>query len=200
MMAKLRLVLWGAVFVLGAFLAYSTVTWSLKGDVTNIARVQIGGPFEAQDTKGNPFTQQAMMGRPHIVFFGFTHCPDVCPTTLYETTQWLEKLGEDGKKIDAYFVTVDPKRDTAKVMDDYLTPFQPGIKGITGTEEQIAALSKLWRVYAEKVPLEDDDYTMNHTATTYLMNADGAFFGTIAYGENADSAVQKLKRLLNAQS
>ncbi|MEO1398676.1 MAG: SCO family protein, partial [Pseudomonadota bacterium] len=98
--------------------------------------------------------------------------------------------------LNAYFITVDPARDTPETMDGYLSPFAKYVTGITGSEEQMQAVAKTWRVYAEKVPLEDDDYTMNHTATTYLMDAKGEFFGTIAYGENADTAVEKLRRLL----
>ena len=117
------------------------------------------------------------------MFFGFTHCPDVCPTTLYEGTQWLTELGADGDKIDIYFVTVDPERDTVEVMSDYLSAFDGRIKGITGTPEQIAQMIKKWRVYAEKVPA-DDDYTMNHTATTFLMNGKGEFVRTIDWNRD----------------
>lgn len=196
-MSYFRYGLWAAVFLLGGFLAYSTVTWTLNGGTnTALGRVDIGGPFEALNTKGEPVTRDVMLGKPHLVFFGFTHCPDVCPTTLYETTQWLEQLGDDASKLNAYFITVDPARDTPETMDGYLSPFAKYVTGITGSEEQMQAVAKKWRVYAEKVPLEDDDYTMNHTATTYLMDAKGGFFGTIAYGENADTAVEKLRRLL----
>lgn len=196
-MKLFRYGLWAAVFLLGGFLAYSTVTWSLNGGAnTTLGRVDIGGPFEAVNTKGEPITRDTMLGKPHMVFFGFTHCPDVCPTTLYETAQWLEALGDDGKKLNAYFITVDPTRDTPDILNSYLSSFDEYVDGITGTEDQMAEIAKKWRVYYEKVPLEDDDYTMNHTATTYLMDAKGEFFGTIAYGENADTAVEKLRRLI----
>jgi len=196
-MKMFRYGLWAAIFLLGGFLAFSTVTWYLndtKGK--SLARVDIGGPFEALDTKGKALNRDAMLGKPHLVFFGFTHCPDVCPTTLYETTQWLDALGEDRKKLKAFFITVDPKRDTPEVLDNYISSFEEYIQGITGSPEQIAEITLKWRVFAQKVPLDGDDYTMNHTATTYLMDAKGEFFGTIAYGENTNTAVEKLRRLL----
>ena len=139
------------------------------------------------------------MGRPHVMFFSaLPHCPDVCPTTLYEGSQWLEALGADGDKVDIYFVTVDPERDTVEILSDYLSAFDPRIKGITGSEQQIQQLIKKWRVYAEKVPTEDD-YTMNHTATTFLMNAKGEFVRTIAYGEDNKVAIEKLRKLIQEQ-
>ncbi|MEM8749957.1 MAG: SCO family protein [Pseudomonadota bacterium] len=199
-MAKLRYALWALVFVMGIGLAYATMTWTLNRTSGNsLAAIDIGGPFEALGTDGKAITHDTMKGRPHLVFFGFTNCPDVCPTSLYETGQWLSSLGDDGNKIDAYFVSVDPARDTPEQMGDYLSAFDKRIKGITGSEEQITDLLAKWRVFAQKVPLEDDDYTMNHTATTYLMKSDGSFFGTIAYGENIDTAKRKLERLLQAE-
>ncbi|MEP1206608.1 MAG: SCO family protein [Rhizobiaceae bacterium] len=192
-----RYVLWAAIFVLGAFLAYSTVNWTLQGSGNNGSgmRADIGGPFSAVRSDGVPITHADLKGRPHVLFFGFTHCPDVCPTTLYEGSQWLEALGTDGDKVDIYFVTVDPERDTVEVLNDYLSAFDGRIKGITGSPEQISQLIKKWRVYAEKVPT-DDDYTMNHTATTFLMNSKGEFVRTIAYGEDNKVAVDKLRKLV----
>ena len=205
MIKTFRYVLWAAIFVLGAFLAYSTVNWSLNGggggDGANPSgmRADIGGPFSAVLHDGVPITHADLKGRPHVMFFGFTYCPDVCPTTLYEGGQWLQKLGPDGDKIDMYFVTVDPERDTVEAMGDYLQAFDSRIKGITGSPEQMAQLIKKWRVYAEKVPTEDGDYTMNHTATTFLMNAKGEFVRTIAYGEDGDVAVEKLRKLIQEE-
>ena len=139
-----------------------------------------------------------MKGNPHLVFFGFTHCPDVCPTTLYETTQWIQKLGPDGEKLRAWFVTVDPERDTPEVLSQYISAFDKRIEGVTGSPEQIADIVQKWRVFAQKQDTSDGDYTMNHTASTFLMKSDGTFFGTIAYQENTDTAVKKLQRLIEA--
>lgn len=197
-MKLFRTVLWIAIFILGAFLAWSTVNWGLTGgnQSGSSGRADIGGPFTAQLSDGSAITEKNLLGRPHVLFFGFTHCPDVCPTTLYEGTQWLEKLGPDGDKIDIYFVTVDPERDTVEVLAQYLSAFDPRMKGITGTPKQIAGLVKEWRVYSEKVAEEDGDYTMNHTATTFLMNGKGEFVSTIAYGEDSAVAVEKLRKLI----
>ena len=194
-----RYVLWAAIFVLGAFLAYSTVNWTMQGSGNSGSnmRADIGGPFSAVRSDGVPITHADLQGRPHVLFFGFTHCPDVCPTTLYEGSQWLEALGEDGDKVDIYFVTVDPERDTVEVLNDYLSSFDERIKGITGSQEQINQLVKKWWVYAEKVPTEDDDYTMNHTATTFLMDSKGEFVSTIAYGEDNKVVIEKLRKLLS---
>ena len=195
-----RTVLWIAIAVLGGFLAWSTVNWTIQGQNGGGSRLvgaDIGGPFEAVRANGSKISRKDMIGRPHVVFFGFTHCPDVCPTTLYEAGQWLKELGGDGDNVDVYFVTVDPERDTPTILSEYLSAFDPRIAGVTGTPQQIAELVKAWRVFAKKEPT-DDSYTMNHTATTFLMDAKGGFFGTIAYGEKSDVAVEKLKRLLKA--
>ncbi len=193
--------LWAAIFVLGAFLAYSTVNWTMQnsGNGGSPMRADIGGPFSAVNSDGKPITHADLKGRPHVLFFGFTHCPDVCPTTLYEGGQWLKELGSDGDKVDIYFVSVDPERDTVEVLSDYLSAFDPRIKGITGSPEQINQLIKKWRVYSEKVPTDDGDYTMNHTATTFLMNSKGEFVRTIAYGEDNKIAVEKLRKLVREE-
>ena len=200
-MKLFRYGLWVAIFVLGAFLAYSTVNWTMQntGEGGSVGRADIGGPFSAVGSDGKLITHADLKGRPHALFFGFTHCPDVCPTTLYEGSQWLKELGQDGDKVDIYFVTVDPQRDTVEVLSDYLSAFDPRIKGITGSPEQIAQLIKKWRVFAQKVDTEDDDYTMNHTATTFLMNSKGEFVRTIAYGEDSKVAVDKLRKLVQEE-
>ncbi|TCD14617.1 SCO family protein [Oricola cellulosilytica] len=156
----------------------------------------IGAPFELVDHNGEPITEQAMEGRPVAVFFGFAHCPEVCPTTLYEMAGWLNALGEEGEEIGAFFVTVDPERDTPEIMRAYVTNFTDRITGITGDPEKVAALTKSWFVYSRKVPLDDGGYTMDHTASIYLVGRDGNFKGTIAYGENGETAVAKLRRLV----
>ena len=194
-MKVFRLALWSVIFVLGAYLAFHTVTNTLQqGD--NIAAV--GGPFEGVFTDGTPANEDKLRGRPYAIFFGFTHCPDVCPTTLYEASQWYAALGDDGDKVDIYFATVDPARDTQEVLADYVSAIDDRIKGITGTPEQMAEMMRVYRVFAQRVDEEDGDYTMNHTATTFLMNADNTLQSTIAYGESAETAITKMKRLANS--
>ena len=126
--------------------------------------------------------------------FGFTHCPEVCPTTLFELDGWLKQLGDEAANVDAYFVSIDPQRDTPDVMDAYVSNVSDRIVGITGDPER----SRPWRSRSAsscKVELEGDDYTMDHTASIILLDSGGGFAGTIAYGENPDNAKAKLKRL-----
>ena len=154
-----------------------------------------GAPFALVDQKGAPITEAAFRGHPSAVFFGFTHCPEVCPTTLFELDGLLKKLGDEGKDLRAYFVSVDPERDTVELMDSYVGNVSDRITGITGDPDKVHAMAKAFGIYSRKVELEGGDYTMDHTASVILLDGDGAFAGTIAYGENPDSALAKLKRL-----
>lgn len=155
-----------------------------------------GASFALTDQKGAPITQAAFRdGHPSAVFFGFTHCPEVCPTTLYELSGWLKTLGDEGKNINAYFVSIDPERDTPEIMNTYISNFSDRIIGISGDPEKVYAMAKSFSIYWKKVDTSDGDYTMDHTASVLLLNGKGEFSGTIAYGENADTAMAKLKRL-----
>ena len=155
-----------------------------------------GGPFTLTDMRGQPITEQALRGHPSVVFFGFTHCPEVCPTTLFELNGWLAQLGDEGKDIKGFFFSVDPERDTPDVLGPYITNVTDRVTGITGSPEKMAEVIRDWRIYAKKVPTNDgQDYTMDHTASILLLNSNGGFEGTIAYGENGDTAMAKLKRL-----
>jgi protein SCO1 len=189
-----RLVLWGLV---AAALAFGGVLYTQQqsgSDVTMLPDVKLGAPFALVDHTGAPITEQAFAGKPVAIFFGFTHCPEICPTTLYEITGWLEQLGEDGRDIRAFFVSVDPERDTPEVLGGYIASF-PRVTGITGDAAKVAELAKAWKVYFKKQPLDGGDYTMDHTASIFLVKPDGTLQGTIAYGENPETAVEKLRRL-----
>lgn len=154
-----------------------------------------GAAFALTDQKGAPITEAAFRGHPSVVFFGFTHCPEVCPTTLFELAGWLKTMGDSGKNLNAYFVTVDPERDTPEIINSYVSNFSDRITGITGDPDKVHAMAKSFGIYWKKVDTGDGDYTMDHTASVLLLNAKGEFAGTIAYGENADTAIAKLKRL-----
>lgn len=158
--------------------------------------VAFGAPFELVDHNGNTITEAAFREEPTAVFFGFTHCPEVCPTTLFELDGWLEQLGDDADKINAYFVSVDPERDTPDVMKTYLENFSGRITGISGEPAKVMEMTKDFRVFARKVDLENGDYTMDHMASILLLDRDGDFFGTIAYQENPETALEKLRRLI----
>jgi protein SCO1/2 len=129
------------------------------------------------------------------VFFGFTHCPEVCPTTLYDLTQDLEALGKDADRLRVAFITVDPAQDTPELMKTYLGSFDPRIVGLTGTEEEIAAVAKAYKVYYRKVPTESG-YTMDHTATILLMDSRGEFYGTSNFQESQEVRREKLRKLV----
>ncbi len=157
----------------------------------------IGGPFSVVDQSGAPVTDKDLAGRPTAMFFGYTFCPDVCPTTLAEMSEWLKALGPAGERLQVVFVTVDPTRDTPEKLKDYLGSFDPHIRGFTGSPEAIGGILKAYRVFARKVPSETGgDYLMDHTAGIYLMNAKGLFVGLINYQEDSDKAIAKLKALI----
>ncbi len=156
----------------------------------------VGGPFKLVDQNSKPITDQDMKGHPFLVFFGFTHCPDVCPTTLFDISEMLRALGPEAKDIRALFVTVDPERDTPAVLKDYLSSFDPRIIGVTGDPDSIAAVEKAYRVYAKKIPLEDGNYTMDHTAIVYLMDKDGRFVAPFNLKRRPQEAAADLKRYL----
>ncbi len=141
------------------------------------ASAAVGGPFSLVDQTGATVTEKALVGKPSLVFFGFTHCPDVCPTTLYELTQLYTELGKDADKLGAYFITVDPERDTPEQLKLYLSSFDPHIVGLTGAREAVEPVLKSYRVYAKKVPTANGEYTMDHTALVYLMDKGGRFVG-----------------------
>jgi protein SCO1 len=156
----------------------------------------IGGPFHLEDENGKPFTDQDMKGRPYLVFFGFTHCPDICPTTLFDISQILRKLGPDADRAGALFITVDPERDTPAAIKDYLSNFDPHLRGLTGDQASVDAAIKAYRVYAKKVPLQGGDYTMDHTAIVYLMDKNGQFVAPFDTKRTADAAAADLRRYL----
>ena len=132
-------------------------------------------------------TEKTFEGEPFLVFFGYTHCPDVCPTTLADMTQVLESLGKD-KPAHALFITVDPERDTQAALKSYLSSFDPRIVGLTGTQDAVAAAEKAYRVYAQKVPGANGGYSMDHTAVVYLMDRGGRFAQAIDLQQPPDKA------------
>ena len=160
------------------------------------ASAAIGGPFRLVDQEGREMTEQAMKGRPFLVFFGFTHCPDACPTTLFELSEVLTKLGPDANRVGALFITVDPERDTSAALKDYLSNFDPHLIGLTGNPDAIASVAKEYRVYMKKVPTEGGDYTMDHTAIVYLMDRDGHFIAPFSLKRPPEDAAADLRRYL----
>jgi protein SCO1/2 len=187
--------------IIGAFSASLVVglvlmLW-LMGGLRNVtAPAAIGGPFQLTDQAGQTVTDNDLLGRPSLIFFGFTHCPDVCPTSLFEMSEVLRAMGKDADRVNVYFISVDPERDTSAVMKDYLSSFDPHLKGLTGNPEGIAKVLSEYRVYARKVPLKDGDYTMDHTALIYLMDRDGHFVSPFNLKRTPEAAAEDLKRYL----
>ncbi len=164
-------------FFIGMLLAAVTIylVTSPPGSNQQARPSAIGGPFSLVNQDQVRVTEKDLLGRPTVIFFGFTHCPDICPTALYELTQIFEALGPDVAKVNAYFITVDPERDTPEQMKLYLSSFHPRLNALSGTPEEIRAVMKAYRAYAQKVPLDKGGYTMDHTAAAYLMNKNGEF-------------------------
>jgi protein SCO1/2 len=189
--------------VLGAFLAGLVLCFGAimlivgpRASVPVLQAAQIGGPFRLLDQDGKALTDQDLKGKPFLVFFGFTRCPDVCPTTLFDVSEVMRSLGPDADRTAALFVTVDPERDTAAALKDYLTSFDPHVHGLTGDPAALAAIAKAYRVYYKKVPLEGGDYTMDHTAIVYLMDKDGHFVSPFSLKRKPDIAAAELRKYL----
>jgi protein SCO1 len=187
--------LWLAVLVLlAAAPAYQGARWLAAGLIA--PEHAIGGPFSLLDTNGKRVTEAALAGKPYAIFFGYTHCPDVCPTTLQDMSTWLAALGADADRLRLVFVTVDPERDTAPVLKAYMGAFDPRILAMTGSAADIAKMLAAYRVYARKADDKAGDYAMDHTAITYLMTGSGDLKTVLGYGEKQDVALERLKELM----
>ena len=193
----LRIGIWAALAAL-FLLSLGFLGWqyAVRGtDRSLTSGMTLGTGFTLVDHNGAPITEAAFAGRPTLLYFGFTRCPEVCPTTLYEMAGWLDALGDEGRDIQAFFISVDPERDTPEIMKGYSEAFTDRVIGITGDPGEIDKLVAAWHVYAAKIPTDDGDYTMDHTASVFLVDRNGVFKGTIAYGESPDVAIAKLRRL-----
>lgn len=212
----LRLVLWAIMVVSGLAVVALSMGWWTPGQSTGQSngpviagdqpmqwadfQASIGGPFSLTTHTGAPFTEADLVGKPTLLFFGFTHCPVICPTTLADISGHLDELGERGDALNAVFVSVDPERDTQQQLSDYLTAFDQRIIALTGPPEAIKAMADAYRVYYQQVPLENGDYTVDHTASVFLLDANARFAGTIAYQEPRHIAQLKIQRLLEVGS
>lgn len=186
----------GAVaFLVGAAgLTAAVVHMTSGGGQTATQSSSVGGAFRLVDQDGKTVTDADLKGRPTLVFFGFTRCPDVCPTALYEISQAFAAMGGDAAKVQALFVTVDPERDTPEEMKTYLSSFSPQIRGLTGSPEAVQAMTKAYRVYAKKAPTKDGDYTMDHTSIVYLMDRNGAFVAPLNLKRPPEDVAAELRR------
>jgi protein SCO1/2 len=172
------------------------VFWAMGG-ISKVAQpAAIGGPFQLTDQHGKAVTDKNLKGKPTLIFFGYTHCPDVCPTSLFEISEVLRAMGKDADKVNAVFISVDPERDTTATMKDYLSSFDPHLEGLSGDPAETAKVITSYRVYAKKVPTKDGDYTMDHTALIYLMDRDGRFVSPFNLKRTPEEAAADLKRYL----
>jgi protein SCO1 len=180
-----------ALCALGAALAVVAISPGKTGMSGSL----IGGPFTLTAQDGRQTTDADFRGHPFLVFFGYTHCPDVCPTSLFQISEVLKALGSD-KEIKVLFVTVDPERDTPAVMKDYVSSFDPRILGLSGSPEAVAAAEKAYRVYSRKVPGRDGEYSMDHTSIIYLMDKEGRFVNAFNVERPPQAAAQELSKYL----
>jgi protein SCO1 len=191
-----RIALLLAAFLAGLVLFFGAILLVTGRAPISPAVAAVGGPFHLVDQNGKPVSDQDFKGHPFLVFFGFTHCPDICPTTLFEISEVMRKLGPDANRTGAVFITVDPERDTPDKIKDYLSNFDPHMRGLTGDQAAINAAVKAYRVYAKKVPLADGDYTMDHTAVVYLMDKDGHFVAPFNLKRTPEAAADDLRKYL----
>jgi protein SCO1/2 len=189
-----RLTAWAAIGIITVALLYVLLNPVDREQGTGVA--SIGGPFRLADHDGQIVTDASLRGKPYALFFGFTHCPDVCPTSMLEITNDLNALGNAAKDFRVYFVTVDPARDTAALLKEYTGSFDSRIIGLVPKDEaELANIARLYRAIYRKVDTPSG-YTMDHTASIYLMDAQGQFFGTLDSRETPGVRQAKLKRLL----
>lgn len=203
---RVRLVAWALVAVLGFLSAVLFIGWwqidgpgsraPQSGALQEIPGVpQIGGAFSLINHRGDRVTDKHFLGKPKLVFFGFTHCPDVCPTTLLEITNRLEKLGPAANRIQVLFISADPERDTPAQMAEYISSFDPRIVGLTGSQAEIDAVAKAYRAIVRRVPNTEGGYTVDHTASVFMMDSNDRLVGLIDFHEQEEMALSKMRRL-----
>jgi protein SCO1/2 len=194
-----RICVWGAVVLLGGFLLVSTMLPEPQAPAeASTGTARVGGPFSLTSHEGERIDNQSLAGRPYLVFFGFTHCPEICPTTLFELTDLMSEFGAEADKFEVLFVTVDPERDTQALLASYMTSFDSRITALRGSAEETETALKAFSAYAKKVPLEGGQYTMDHTTGVYLVRGDGSFGGILDMHEPRETRLQKLRRLVSS--
>jgi protein SCO1/2 len=195
---QLIVVVFGS-FLLGALASLGLIlTAPGSPPIENSGKALVGGPFSLSDQNGKTVTDADFRGKYMLIFFGFTHCPDICPAELQVMTAALDQLGNKADKVLPIFVTVDPERDTPEVLRDFVKNFSPRLVGLTGSPEAVAAAAKAYRVVYSKVDLPNSagGYTVDHSALVYLMGPDGQYLAHFAYGTSAETMAQALRRYL----
>ncbi len=202
LLRRVRFAAWAAVAITALAAGAALLGEAQRANISGSAgappgTARVGAPFQLTGTDGKRFNSTTLAGKPFAIFFGFTHCPDICPTTLLEMSNHLKALGERASQINVVFVSIDPERDTADHLKLYLSAFDPRIIGLTGTKEEIASIAKSFRAVYERVPNKDgSDYTMNHTASVYLMDKAGRLVSTLSFEEPEETRQRKIDNLL----
>jgi protein SCO1/2 len=160
--------------------------------------VPVGGPFELVDQDDHAVNDKSFLGRPSVILFGYTSCPDVCPTTLMDVSNWLKAIGTLADKLNVLFISIDPERDTPNHLREFLSSFDPRIRGLTGTTKQIAAVAKEFRVYYKRVEESDGSYSMDHSGAVYLMDKAGNFVAPLSFQTEDAVAIERLRSLANS--
>lgn len=195
--STLRIVRWTAWTLVAVLAVVLAIAWYGRGAQQTVAEAKpYATPFQLTDQNGRAVTEQDLLGKPSAWFFGFTHCPDVCPTALAEMAHVQSELGPDSDKLNVVFVSVDPARDTPAILKEYVAYFDTRILALTGTDQQLRDLTKARYVFYKKAG-DGASYEMEHTAGVQLATADGRFFGTLDSHEPADVRLQKVRRLID---
>ena len=196
-MRKIRIILWVLVAIAAIALGAILLTGRQSAPIvtTSATDVDFGGPFTLTGSDGKPFSSGQLDGKPYAIFFGFTHCPDVCPTTLARLVRLRQQI-EGDRPFEILFVTVDPERDGPEEVGKYAELFNAPVTGLTGTPAQVEAVKKQFGIFSQKSPDQSGDgYSVDHTATVLLFGKDGEFVSTIAPEEPDSAALDKLKRI-----
>ncbi|HWB49591.1 MAG TPA: SCO family protein [Stellaceae bacterium] len=167
-----------------------------KGVAGSPLAAAIGGPFSLVDQNDKPFTDANLKGKWQLVFFGYTHCPDVCPTTLNDLSLALDQLGDKKNRVGIVFISVDPERDTPAVLKSYVDSFGGPVEALTGSADAVAQAAKDYKVYYAKHPRSDGGYDMDHSALIYIMDPQGRFTATFTPEDQPDKMAERLKKLL----
>jgi protein SCO1/2 len=196
-MRQIRIALWVVVGLALVGLAILMARPSAEPVTTSerIGAATFGGPFTLVGADGQPFSSSKLAGKPHAVFFGFTHCPDVCPTTLARLVRLREQLGEGGRPFEILFITVDPERDGPAEVGKYSELFDSPITGLTGSPAQIDQVKRQFGIYSKKVPDGSGGYSVDHTASVLLFDGEGDFVATLSPEEQDRVALDKLRRI-----
>lgn len=193
-MDRRSLILPASAFLFGLISLGLAALWTFAPSPETGRTGSVGGPFELTAMDGTRVSNRQFEGAPMLVFFGFTHCPDICPTKMMELSEIFRAAGDRAAKARAVFITVDPDRDTPDILKCYLSSFDPRIVGLTGTQAEIDSVVKAYRAYYKRVPTSKGDYTMDHTAIVYLMDRRGQFVGTFNVERPPAEAAKELLR------